>query len=182
MHLKRCAVISVSGKAWRPPTFQCLCSLRTVSWSPSCSSCGRMSVSSSHAFKNTLSTRWSSWPKNSYITKMQDWCEKEQFLGFDSWYMIVLVLRANKLPVSLVYQLYLCQLTVCFFSSSSASPVSLKQPWAFFSTLSSSCRDSSNLLLRQLLASSCLLQSPTSFNKAWEEGQKVHGDCNWFLW
>lgn len=61
-------------------------------------------------------------------------------------------------------------LTLCFFSKSSASPVSFKQPRAFFSTLSSSCLDSSNLLLRQLLASSCLLHSPTSFSKAWEDG------------
>lgn len=77
--------------------------------------------------------------------------------------------ETTRLP-SLMYLGSSSDLTLCFFSKSSASPVSFKQPRAFFSTLSSSCLDSSNLLLRQLLASSCLLHSPTSFSKAWEDG------------
>lgn len=72
MCLKRCAVISESVNARWPLTFQCLWSLRTVSCRPCCSSCGRMSVSSSHAFKNTLRSRWSSWLKKSCVAKVRE--------------------------------------------------------------------------------------------------------------
>lgn len=60
-------------------------------------------------------------------------------------------------------------LTVCLLSSSLASPLSPRQASAFCSTFSRSCLDSSNLFLRQLLASSCLLHSPASFSKAWQQ-------------
>lgn len=50
-------------------TFHCLCSFRTASCRPCCSCSGRMSVSSSQAFRKALRTLWSSWLKNSYHTE-----------------------------------------------------------------------------------------------------------------
>lgn len=47
-------------------TFHCLWSFLTASCRPCCSCSGRMSVSSSQAFRKALSTRWSSWLKNSW--------------------------------------------------------------------------------------------------------------------
>lgn len=132
-------------------TFHCLCSFLTVSCRFCCSCTGKMSVSSSQAFRNALSTLWSSCPKNSCGIANKP--KKTQHI------------QHTELFIYLMNTIFCSRflLTVCFLSRSSGFPLSVIELRAILRTFSSSDRDSSNRFSRLLLASTCFFHSVVSF-------------------